>query len=329
MTDFAALQQTFVEEMKHGGGGKAMQPGAGVAMNTDPLIFALLDALPYYTSPDWRSVHRSTLANALAASLPNDPIWYWADSNDMVMLTNNANDPIGYHDAFFGGLPVTDAAASTLKWTQVNTKLDSAWWARYSITVLSDAVDKYCNEVPPMNMQQLYIELFERNADLVSSGGFAISMLAVFMKGYAPTANVLAGIDTSWGTQAEQLNELVLQGRFDALNAALAIPGDTASAAAWFLYMLWTTFGALGWSNPSGRFAAYQAAGLDIPDEVGASQWQQYTGVHSFLTGADVDPAAIPAINAEFYDYDGVHVHPMGYSWSLCAQGRFAYWATQ
>jgi hypothetical protein len=327
VTDFQAIQNKHVQALKDAVVATTKTDGQAAPSAILPGLVSLLDALPYYTSPDWIAAYRGTYANILAVSLPNDEMLVFDVSNDMRGVGS------GYHDNFYGGVAETAAATSVVAAIQAaNPNLEAMFWLKYSVLVLTDAVRKYRSPAPDdLNNAQIDARLASRHAELLP--GVTASALVVYQSAFAPTSQALAALAASGGTAnaLSQLEAALSSGVFTSeINNSISLGGEITDATVWFLYMLWITLRALGAADVDAQIQKYQSQGLSVPPEVGPTSWWNggYTTWHTPLSGADVLPQAIARINAYMPSpSDPPYVLPHGWSNSLLYYGPLAwYW---
>jgi hypothetical protein len=303
-----------------------------------PSLVALLDALPAYADPTWLATHRGVLANLLETSLPNDPVAPQpsessGDDEDSYQYTGPYS---GYQDAFFGGVGAEPAAATVSGLVQSTISQGTPWWGTFGLAVLTDAA----RLSPGLSVDtgHLSSDMASYQATLLSA--LSATVLGVYQAGFAPTATALGTITTAAGqapAALAQLTAALTSQQFTAnVNQSLAMGGNSTSAATWFLYNLWITLKALGAPDVDGVIGQAQAAGLQVPAEVGPGSW--WTGGYGSwflpITGTDVTPQAGPTLGADMPEtgtsYNGqwgssVPFYPPavgnGYASSLCFWG--------
>ena len=192
MTDYQQYERLFVGYL-----GVAPARDASTPMAAAPLLpslQALLDAMPYYTSPQWHAAHRGALVNLLEANLPNSPIVAQPVENGFGSSTSYGYYPknySGYQNAFFTNVTQTPAAAAVAVQVQrVNISMDSYWWGRYGVTVLTDAARRVVGL--GLDAQSLSANLSWYDTVLLPA--LSATCLAVFTSGYAPTADAYQAI---------------------------------------------------------------------------------------------------------------------------------------
>jgi hypothetical protein len=327
MTTFQEYEQTFADLLE--------APTSGAA-DLLPSLRALIDAIPYYTSPTWHGAHRGALVNLLQVNLPNhqiagEPTYNYSNYSTRYRYDGSYS---GYQNAFFTNVAQSPAAAAVATQVQrVNTALNSSWWGSYSVTILTDAVRQVVGL--GLDTGKLSGDLSRSNALLLPS--LSATCLAVFTNGYAPTANAYQAIVNAGQTAQAQasLNSAILNGQFTAnINLAIAMGGNSTTAAVWFLFNLWIALKALGTANVDSAITAYQNAGLIVPPQVGPGSWWNggYTSWYLALSGWDVRSGTITAGMPEMAVTTGgapfsrTTTVANGYSQSLCYWGALSWY---
>ncbi len=267
------------------------------------LLTALINAMPYYASPDMMTAHRYIPVNLSMANLPNNSITEPpSQSNLGSSTTYTYKGPYnGYCNAFFNGVvqtPVSSLAAQLMQ--QANSGLSAAWWGTYSVALLTDAVRQQLSV--SLDTGKLANNLTAFHQQLTT--GLSAAYLAAYEQSFAPTAQALKSISVAGQLPqaAATLDKAITNGQFTAnINQAISMGGDSTAAATWFLFNLWITLKALGLADVDSAINRYAAAGLDVPIQVSAGKW--FTGGYSSwfapLSGADVVATATGAIHAD------------------------------
>ncbi len=302
MTTFQQYQQQLAANLKAVIGiSQASIPSANEDLN--PLLVALIDAWPYYGNPDWDACHRGALCNLLQTNLPNNLITaepYTLLGYSGYYLYAYSGPFSGYRDAFFHGVGLTVPASKVSSLVQgVNGNLNSTWWGNYAITALTDAVRL---KLPiSLNTAKLTADLASYNSGL--SPALTASYLAIFQTGFNPTATALNAIVAAGQGQAANvlLSSAIKAGQFTAnINQCIAMGGESADAAVWFLFNLWVTLKALGSADVDTTIQQAQTSGLTVPNEVGPGNWWNggYASWYIPLSGSDLVGIASSTITA-------------------------------
>lgn len=291
---------TYQEYARQFAGYLSVAPGASTN-GMLPGLQVLIDAMPYYGNHEFQTIHRGALANLLEVYLPNDPIASQGNESGFgwnAFYQYTGPHP-GYRDAFYGGIPLSAAAANLAAVVQATKgNLNNEFWGNYGVTVLTDAIKQTVGG--NLNTGKLSTDLTNNNNAFLPT--LSASYYAIFSHDFSPTVNALNALKTS-GQTAQANTDLVAHissGQFTAnINQALVTPGDSAAMAVWFLFNLWVTLKALDNPNIDGAIRQFQAAGLKVPPQVGADNvgpgnwWSGgYTSWWSQLSGSDVVEAA-------------------------------------
>jgi len=349
MASYQKLEQEFVEDLfgarkpeatavlRSAGAVGATAVQARQATAILPSLQTLVDALPYYGDPDFETAHRSALTNLLEVNMPNSAITpqpneFGFGYSTMYSYTGPAS---GYRAFFFAGITQTASAANVARLVQTqNGNLNSGWWGNYGVAVLTDAVRRKVGLT--LNTGKLAGDLSTFNTTFLPC--LAASYLGVYQSGFTPTANALnAIVAAGQTTQAcADLVSLISSGQFTAnINEVISAGGDRTAAAVWFLFNLWTTLKALGLADVDSAIRQFQAAGLNVPAQVGPQNWQNggYTTWYDALSGSDLAgpfsgpiTAALPELKTTYFSQSPLPVKEnvslaRGYAQSLCYWG--------
>ncbi|KAA2238575.1 hypothetical protein F0L74_20340 [Chitinophaga agrisoli] len=267
------------------------------------MLTALINAMPYYGSPDMMNAHRGILVNLGMVNLPNNavtepPMQSTLGSNTSYTYKGPYN---GYRNAFYNGVvqtPASTLAAQLIP--QANSNLTTTWWGAYAVALLTDAIHQQLSVSLDTGKLATNLTAFHQQLTTALTNAY----LAAFEQGFAPTAQALKTISISGllSQAATTLDAAISNGEFTAnINLAISMGGDSSAAAAWFLYNLWVTLWALGLPDLDGAINRYAAAGLDVPIEVSAGHWRNggYSSWFAPLSGADMVGAALGAIHAD------------------------------
>src|SRR6187549_38154 len=113
------------------------------ADSLETLLDDLINAMPYYGSPDMQQAHRGTLANLLGVNLPDNGITAPPDEMGVgyTRLYSYNGSYSGYRNAFYNGVTESTAASQVAaRAAAINGGLNNGWWGNYGVAVLSDAV---------------------------------------------------------------------------------------------------------------------------------------------------------------------------------------------
>jgi hypothetical protein len=325
--DLAQALKASLATARADSAGLVLPPPLGALLN------ALVDALPYLGNAGFEQALRGAFANLMETNMLNGPIVSYQGD-----YRGSYN---GLQNAFFGQVGATAAArAVALQAQAVVPALDANAWGHYGVTVLTDAIR--ATGLAPLNTGKLAADLASGNASLQPA--LAASCVAIHLSGYAPTMAVYAQIGAQSGAAAQMLAAALTQpGEVSAnINRAIAVGGDSASAATWFLFNLWVALRALGSTTVDATIAKATAAGLKVPGQVGPGQWWSggYTDWWAPLTGADVAQQAMATINADFpvsyfqhWSHGGGKMVygtvPHGYVTCLCDNGNLNWYSPQ
>ncbi|MGB3181268.1 MAG: hypothetical protein WBB45_07750 [Cyclobacteriaceae bacterium] len=300
---FAQYEEQFALDLTGTGSGATRD--VSTLTTLDNLLIALINAIPYYGDPKMDSDHRGALANLLEIHLPNEKIaphpimqgpWYGYYFSSY----SYSGSYTGYLDAFYHGIgPSAASNQVATRVAAVNAGINAAWWGDFGVAVLTDAIRQKVSV--SLDTGSLKNELDSRNNTLKPA--VTASYLAVFEAGFQPTASALNAIKNSSdaSSAASTLDHWIANGRFTAnINQSLAVGGDSAIAATWFLYNLWVSLTALGLSDVNSAINTYKTNGLHVPDEVGATNWWNgsFLSWYHALSGTDVMPQASGAISS-------------------------------
>ncbi|WP_438000326.1 hypothetical protein WMF26_11350 [Sorangium sp. So ce185] len=308
MPTYPEYQQRFARDLTAGIDAAAdgrRAPAAAGDPDLSRRVDALVDALPYYGDMAMEAVHRGALANLLAVYLPNNAVAPHPDESGpwyayYLSIYYYRGPYSGYRDAFYGGVGQSSLAGLILAKVQASqSSLNPSWWGSFGVTVLTDGVRREVSV--SLDGGKLSTDL--DNGNSAFRGALTASYLPVLTSGYASTASAFAAIVSAGqsGAAATLLDQAISRGQFTAdINQALAMGGDSANAATWFLYNLWVVLDALGLPDVDGAITRYQQNGLQVPAEVQAVSWRSggYTSWFPALTGADVLPQASAGIAA-------------------------------
>ena len=250
---------------------------------TLPSLKNLTDALPFYKMPEWGSAYRETIANLLAANLPNHGIALPPNENlpgyrSTTTVTYTHQGPYSsYRDVFFPGVNRTQGAAAVAAavLSQVNGSLNDDWWGQYAVAALTDEIRRQ-NIPVNLNTNKLDSDLTAKQSAFVPA--LSASYLAVFQSGYGPTMNALKTISDA-GQSSGVLGHLassIHHERFIAhISFMLDQQGlDNRDAVIWLLFNLWVAMKALGEPDVEGHIRQFQAACPNYPVEIiGADNW--------------------------------------------------------
>ena len=312
MTTFQQYQTVFVRKLLGAVAGSGALP-------------ALLDALPYYGDPAFTVVHRDAVRAVLRNNFPNDRIAHQPNElGPTVVWYDYEGQFAGYADAFFPDRPTTAAS------TRIAPSFPSSWWQYYAVAVVTDAARITVGL--PLDTGKLADDLAGYHNTL--RGALTNSVLAVLETTYLPTADLFGRQSPS--AYRELLS--ALDGVKPNVNEAIAMGGDGATAACWFLYLAFVILTALGAPDVDGALRALEAAGLTVPAQLAPSTWWNggFTGWFAPLSGPDLttDVLTMPfpefkwttSTNANYKE----HVAPAnGYAYSLCAWGPLAHYKPQ
>ncbi|HTJ10488.1 MAG TPA: hypothetical protein VL547_00605 [Dinghuibacter sp.] len=297
MSDYRQLETELAQDLVTSIGGAAAPP-------VKALVDALVDAIPYFGDPGWLKAHRDALVNLLAAKLPTSVIVPHPSefhNLDHYVYTYDGPYP-GYREVFYPGIkPSLAATAVAERVKTVDPGLDDAWWGRYGVMVLTDAIHTKVNL--PVNTARLSEDLLLYAASFKPA--FAASYLAIFLQVYPPSVAALSAIAERLSQAEAQsiLHTAIASGQFTAaVNLMLSLGGTTTTAATWFLFNLWMCLKALGMMDVDAAIRYYIGQGLAVPAQVGPGQWWSggYTSWFEPLGGSDVVIMAGAGITAGF-----------------------------
>lgn len=351
MPNYLQLEEQLAENLINSIGTGTVIPGTARPAAVDPgsdtlkaLVYGLIDAMPFFGSIDWENAHRGALSNLMAVNMPNNGISPQPDDSGpwyaYYRTSYTYKGPYsGYRDAFFSGLAQSAAASAVLSGvTKVNSGMNGAWWGNYCVTALSDAIRLSLSA--GLDTGKLSGDLSAHNSTFMPA--LSASYLAVFATGYSPTTAALNAITPAQFQQAALiLDQGIVSGEFTAnINESLAMGGDSATAATWFLFNLWIALSSLGVQDVDTKIAGYQQAGLNVPVQVGPGEWWNggYTAWFAPISGADFQQLAASGISASmpentmtmysgstFPSYGSTNAGN-GYSNSLCFWGSLAWY---
>lgn len=321
-----------------------------------PSLKKLIDALPYYQMPEWRSAYRGTIANLLAANLPNHGIALPPNESisgyrSTTTVTYAHQGPYSsYRDVFFPGVNRTRAAAAVAAAVQsVNGSLNDDWWGQYAVAALTDEIRRQ-NVPVNLNANKLDSDLSGKQSAFVPA--LSASYLAVFQSGYGPTMDALKTISDAGHSSAavSDLSSFTQHQGFAAnISYMLDQQGlDNRDAVIWFLFNLWISMKALGEPDVEGHIRKFQAACPSYPVEIiGADNWWN-GGYKSWLSspfyGEELGNIAKPGIvrpmplikttktmsGASMFgatpQEQSPHHIPNGYSQSFCNLGPLSWY---
>lgn len=305
--------------------------------NTKMLLVALIDSLPAYNSPSLFEALYGTFANILEMNLPNARLQQQPGTPGMCTTAFQYSGPYsGYQNAFYPGVTLSQAGTSVIQQVfRANPALNPAWWAGYSITVLTDAI--YISKINvSLDTDKLSSNLGSYNTQLLPA--LTPAYTGVFQFAYAPTTNALNSINNAGESAAVAtlLQQSILDGYFTTnINIAIQNGGDGAQAAVWFEYNLWVSLQVLGAQNVNGFIQQAINSGLSVPVQVSPDYWWNggYTSWYNPMSGSTVLPAATATINSGFPQMSevicsrGGHTspqygdYPNGYCISFCEWG--------
>ena len=268
-----------------------------------PHLIALIDAFPYYGDVNFESAHRGALANLLQSYLPNKAIAPPPVDGEYGYVTvySYKGSYSGYQRAFYPGVSVSTTGGAVLQEVStVDPTMSSHWWGHYGTAILTDAI----REAVSMNLHTSKLRSALASYNTTFLPGLSASYLAVFSKGYAPTTSALDTIYSAGeqGSACTALEDAIAAGQFTAnINQSLSMGGEGAISATWFLFNLWITLKALGSDDVDSAIRRFEAAGLDVPPDVGPGRWWSggYVEWYTPLSGADVLNAARNTIVAK------------------------------
>ncbi|MCG3651383.1 Hint domain-containing protein [Aliarcobacter butzleri] len=296
----------------------------------------LINSLPYYQESVSQEVLKNSLVNILENKLPNDRIG--AQPSDYgfgynISYSYNGNYS-GYKDAFFNGISLNSISTNILN--QIGNIVDDKFWSGYSVALLTDSVRKHISINLDSNALQSALSSYSTEISKI----LAPSYLGIFTNGYIPTQNSFNSIQNK-NTALNELDNAIANGQFTAnVNQALSIPGDSASAATWFLFNLWITLKALGMQDVNSAITKYKNNGLNIPIQVDSNNWWQgnYSSWFAPLDGSYINSSTITnSMPQESYTYVSGSMYPShsseniqnGYSQSLVNWGSLSYYKAQ
>ncbi len=247
-----------------------------------PSLKKLIHALPHYKLPEWGSAYRETIANLLAANLPNHGIALPPNEDvsgyrSTVKVRYTHEGPYSsYRDVFFPGVNRTQSAAAVASAVlSVNGSLNDDWWGQYAVAALTDEIRRQ-NIPMNLNTQKLDSDLTGKQSAFVPA--LSASYLAVFQRGYGPTMDALKTISDA-GQSSGALSELssFIQHQGFAANISYMLDQqglDNRDAVIWLLFNFWITMKALGEPDVEGHIRKLQAACPNYPVEIiGADNW--------------------------------------------------------
>lgn len=296
----------------------------------------LLNLLPYYQESVNQSVLKNSLINIFKTKLPNNsiaaqPSDYGFGYSISYEYKGNYN---GYKDAFYHGVSLTSSGSNVLK--QVGNIVDGNYWSGYSVALLTDAIRKKVSVSLDSNKLQDSLRSYSSQTSKILSPSY----LGIFTDGYEPTQNAFNAIQDK-NSALNELDNAIANGQFTAnVNQALSVPGDSASAATWFLFNLWISLKALGMQDVDSAIKQYKKNGLNIPIEVDAKNWWDghYSSWFAPLDGSYISSSTITAsMPEESYSYFSGSMFPAkssqsvqnGYSQSLTNWGNLDYYKPQ
>ncbi|HTJ10489.1 MAG TPA: hypothetical protein VL547_00610 [Dinghuibacter sp.] len=302
-------------------------------------VVALLDAIPYYKDDQVGVVHRAALTNLLAIYLPYATPMPQPPEQKKWRAHFYIGDPKAYGEAFFPQLDITPVASSSaVAVQQADPRRNGVWWGRYGVVVLTDAIRKKI----PVNLDTARLDedlsAYARALDPV----LAASYMAVLTDGYEPTAAALRGIEPVSRPEAVALLEQAIEaGQFTAnVNELLAMGGEDAIAASWFLFNLWIILKMLGLVDVDAAILRFKNSGLNVPPQLDPGAWWLGGYVSWFvpLDGYALLPMASAGIGLDmpqWYVYFDPGLHMVfqrsdparnGYAVSLCLWGELSWY---
>jgi hypothetical protein len=325
-----------------------------------PSLKKLIHALPHYKMPEWGSAYRETIANLLAANLPNHGIALPPNENisgyrSTVTVKYTHEGPYSsYRDVFFPGVNRTQAAAAVASAVlSVNGSLNDDWWGQYAVAALTDEIRRQ-NIPMNLNTQKLDSDLTAKQSAFVPA--LSASYLAVFESGYGPTMDALKTISDAGQSRAALLELAGIiqhQGFAAQISYMLDQQGlDNRDAVIWFLFNLWIAMKAIWLTEPDASFfiSRFQAACPNYPVEIiGADNWWNggYKSWHSSplygevlgrvakdgivkpmpLTKTKETMSAASMFGSNFTPKEvSPHTIPNGYSQSFCSLGPLSWY---
>ncbi len=304
-------------------------------------LVALIDTLPYYGNPDWKTAHRAPLINFFEYYLPDKSVAAPPPDKGFGYVTTYEYQGKykKYKDVFYGSISLISMALSLKQWFgTTNPQFVTENWNKYAVALLTDAIRNTPKVDVDINNSKVTTDLSNYNNLLMPS--LSASFLVVFESGYSPTSNALNAIIAANDLAAActALNKAILEGEFTAnINQALSIGGDSATAATWFLFNLWITLTALGCSDVNAAIKSYMTAGLQVPSQVSPTKWWtgSYTSWYAYLSGSDIKAnnitAGMPVESVTCYSMSpwpdsSSYDIPNGYSISFCEDGDLSYY---
>ncbi len=296
----------------------------------------LINSLPYYQESISQEVLKSSLINIFKNKLPNNSVSPQPSDNGFGYNTSYdyTGGYNGYKDAFFNAISLTPIATNVL--TQVGNIVNENFWNGYAVALLTDAIRKQVSVGLDSNSLQNALNSYSLQISKI----LAPSYLGIFTNGYTPTQNALSAIKNK-DLALNELDNAIANGQFTAnVNQALSIPGDSASAATWFLFNLWISLKALGMQDVDSAIIKYKKNGLNIPIQIDSNNWWngEYSNWFAPLDGSYIESSTITAsMPEESYTYFSGSGYPSkssenvqnGYSQSLTNWGSLSYYKPQ
>jgi len=241
MASFQQLQQQFAQSLTQG----SITATGGMT----PALANLVDSLPYYGDPDFQAAHRGALTTLLAVNMPNSAVAPHPPEGSLGYYAtyDYTGDYSGYQSFFFSDISPSPASSNVaLQVGSLNANLGKAFWGNYGVAILTDAIRLTLGF--PLNTGKLANDI--ANAHSLFLSGLPASCYAIYRVGFTPTETALSKIANPSDAYVELEERISLLGLFTTnINQAIAMGGDNAAAAVWFLFNLWITFKALGLSD--------------------------------------------------------------------------------
>lgn len=239
------------------------------------LVADLVNAIPYFTSPDFRIAHETALATQFAIKLPNNTISHEPSDSGYGFSARfeYIGNYSGYQDAFYHGVQSTPVQSKlNSEVSRADGSLNDAWWGKYSVALLTEGIRKVVsvqiNTSSLTNALHTFHEQFRT--------GLSPSYLAVFTDGYAPTANAFKAIrDTGQMAEAAQMLNVAISDPIfmTNFNYVMMAGGNSVPAGEWFEFNLWIALKALGLPDVDGAIQAHKDEGLVVPAQLGPIDW--------------------------------------------------------
>lgn len=242
----------------------------------NPVIEAMVNLMPDYSAG--RRLH-DLYVNKLQGALPG-----------------NYSQMFGTGPAFRGIFfpswqpdPLLSAAA--------NTGLDDAWWSRFSIAVLCQAIREMASDIRGQ-MQGAQIDADTANFNAALRARSALAYSAVLGQTYEPLVALLRQVDRA--TAKQQFHDSLLA---NVLNRQLWYQAGVWTSPDWEMFNQYAKYLVLGATPPEvdTLIGELLAAGLPVPGVVQQGAWQSYAQElrdKPNVDMADIRGACAPAVTA-------------------------------